>query len=84
MNIIIIMMMIIIILIMIMIFRYGAGIISWRESELKSIDRKTRKYLTMYGAMHPKSDVDRLYMKRKEGGRGLISVEHCVKGKKTA
>ena len=57
------------------IFRYGAGIISWRESELKSIDRKTRKYLTMYGAMHPKSDVYRLYMKMKEGGRGLISVE---------
>ena len=34
----------------------------------------------MYGAMHPKSDVDRLYMKRKRGGRALISVEHCVKG----
>ena len=66
------------------IFRYGAGIISWRESELKSIDRKTRKYLTMYGAMHPKSDVDRLYMKRKEGGRGLISVEHCVKGEENS
>ena len=33
----------------------------------------------MYGALHLKSDVDRLYIKRKEGGRGLISVEHCVK-----
>ena len=47
------------------IFRYGAGIIDWKESELKSIDRTTRKNLTMYGAMHPKSDVDRLYVKRK-------------------
>ena len=49
------------------IFRYGAGVIDWKESELKSVDRKTRKTLTMYGAMHPKGDVDRLYIKRNEG-----------------
>ena len=35
--------------------------------------------MTMYGALHPKSDVDRLYVKRKEGGRGLMRVERCVK-----
>ena len=51
---------------------------SWRKSELEAIDRKTRKLLTMYGALHPKSDVDRLYIPRKEGGRGLISIEDCV------
>ena len=33
----------------------------------------------MYGGLHPKSDVDRLYMKRKEGGRGFISVERCIR-----
>ena len=33
----------------------------------------------MYGALHPKSDVERLYLKRKEGGRGLISLESCVR-----
>ena len=60
------------------IFRYGAGILYWKESELKEIDRKSRKTMTMYGELHPKSDVDRLYIKRKEGGRGLISVERCV------
>ena len=32
----------------------------------------------LYGALHPKSDVDRSYIPRKEGGRGLISIEHCV------
>ena len=26
-----------------------------------------------------KSDVDRLYIKRKEADRGLMSVEHCVR-----
>ena len=35
--------------------------------------------MTMYRALNPKSDVDKLYVKRKEGGRGLISMECCVK-----
>ena len=61
------------------IFQYGAVIIQWKENELKDLDRKTRKTMTMHGALHPKSGVDRLYVKRKEGGRGLISVERCVK-----
>ena len=33
---------------------------------------------TIYGALHPKLDVDRLYIPRKEGGRALISIEDCV------
>ena len=33
---------------------------------------------TIYGALHAKSDVDRLYIPRKEGGRGLIFIEDCV------
>ena len=33
---------------------------------------------TIYGALQPKSDVERLYIPRKEGGRGLISIEDCV------
>ena len=62
-----------------MVFRYGAGILQWKESELKNVDRKSRKTMTMNGALHPKSDVNRLYIKRKEGGRGLMSVECCVR-----
>ena len=50
---------------------------SWRKSELQAIDRKTRKLFTMYGALHPKSE-GRLCIPRKEGGRGLISIEDCV------
>ena len=61
------------------VFRHGAGTLQWKESELKNVDRKSRKTLTMYGALHPKNDVDRLYIKRKEGGRGLMSVECCVR-----
>ena len=56
-------------------FRYGAGILQWKESELKDVDRKSRKEMTMDGVLRPKSNVDRLNMKRKEGVRGLMSVE---------
>ena len=58
--------------------RYSAAFVSWRKSKLQPIDRKTRKLFTIYGALHPKSDVDRLYIPRKEGGRGLISTEDCL------
>ena len=36
---------------------YGAGMLQSKESELKDVDRKSRKTMTMYGALHPKSDV---------------------------
>ena len=58
---------------------YGAGIINWKVGDLKIMYRTTRKSLTMYGALHPKCDIDRLYLKRKKGGRGLISIETCVR-----
>ena len=58
--------------------RYSAAFVSWRKSELQATDGKTRKLLTMYGALHPKSDADGLYIPRKEGQRGLISIEDCV------
>ena len=31
--------------------------------------------MTMHKALHPRDDVDRLYVSRKEGGRGLASIE---------
>ena len=58
--------------------RYSAAFVSWRKSELQAIDRKTRKLFTIYEALHPKSDVDRLYSQSKKGRRGLISTEDCV------
>ena len=33
---------------------------------------------TIYGALHPNPDVDRLYIPRKKGRRGLISIKDCV------
>ena len=34
--------------------------------------------MTMHKALHPKDDVDRLYVSRKDGGRGLSSIEDSV------
>ena len=48
-------------------------------SRTKELDRKTRNLLTMHKELHPKSDVDRLYVSRKEGGRGLVSCESTIK-----
>ena len=60
------------------IVRHRAGIISWTKMELAELDRKPRKLMTMYEAQHPKADVDRLYLQRYEGRRGLIGLEDCV------
>jgi hypothetical protein len=46
--------------------RYSFGIIIWRLEEIKQIDRKIRKMLTMYKIHHPKADINRLYVKREE------------------
>lgn len=59
--------------------RYTAGLLDWTINELKDMDRKTRKLMTMNRALHPKSDVDRLYISRNEGGRGMVSIEECVR-----
>ena len=39
---------------------------------------KIRKFLSIHGGLHPKSDFDRLYIPRKNGRRGLIAIEDCV------
>ena len=58
--------------------RYGAGIITWTKTELTTIDKKTRKLLRVHRAHHPQGDVDRLYISRNQGGRGLQSIEEVV------
>ena len=50
-------------------------ILSWTKKEIKDLDILTRRQLTINGSYHPASDVHRLYSRRKEGGRGLASIE---------
>ena len=42
------------------------------------MDQRTRKLMTMHKALHPRDNVDRLYVPRKEGGRGLTSIKDSI------
>ena len=59
-------------------FRYTAATIAWRKEEIMKLDQRTRKLLTMHKAHHQKDSVHRLYISRKEGGCGLMSIENCA------
>ena len=58
---------------------YSFNVVNWTLQEIRKLDRKTRKILTMYRMNHPKADFDRIYISRKEGGRGLIQLECTFK-----
>ena len=51
------------------------GILNWTKKEICDLDVTTRKIVTMAGAFHAASDIDRLYIQRSKGGRGLRSIE---------
>ena len=58
--------------------RYSGPFLKWTREELKQTDQRTSKLMTMHKALHPRDDVDGLYVSRKEGGRGLASIEDTV------
>ena len=51
------------------------GILQWTKKEICDIDIATRKILSYTGNLHKRADINRLYVPRKQGGRGLTSVE---------
>lgn len=59
--------------------QYSFNILNWTLNDIRQMDSKTRKLLSKYKMHHPKADVDRLYIPRKEGGRGLIQLELSYK-----
>ena len=58
--------------------RYSGPFLKCTRDELKLMNQRTRKLMTMHKALHPRDDVDRLYVSRKEGGRGLTCIEDGV------
>ena len=54
------------------ILRYGTGMLKWNKNELQEMDWKAMKCMTMNKELHPRSDVARFYVSRKNGGRGLL------------
>ena len=58
--------------------KYSGPFLKWTRDELKEMDQSTRKLMAMHKALHPRDDVDRLYVSRKEGRRKLASIEDSV------
>ena len=57
---------------------YSGPFLKWNREELKQMNQRTRKLMTMHKTLHPRDDVDRLYVLRKEGGIGFTSFEDSV------
>ncbi|XP_045477915.1 uncharacterized protein LOC123683061 [Harmonia axyridis] len=57
-------------------FIYTAGVLTWSRTDLERLDRETRTTLTQYCVLHPNSAIERLYIPRRESGRGLSSLEN--------
>ena len=58
--------------------RYSGLFLKWTREKLKQMDQRLRKLMIIHKALHPRDDVDRLYVSREEGGRGLASIEDSV------
>ena len=61
------------------ILRYRGGIFKWNVGDMRELDRKTRKLLTIHKDLHSRSNIDRLYLCRKDEVSGLMSCEDVIK-----
>ena len=50
--------------------------VEWTKAEISQFDVFVRKLLTASNSHHPRSSIERLYLPRKIGGRGLVNIEH--------
>ncbi|KAL4703729.1 hypothetical protein ACJJTC_016736 [Scirpophaga incertulas] len=55
---------------------YSFGVIKWTKTDIEQLERLTRTTLTKHNNLHPKSAIERLTIKRQNGGRGLIDIKH--------
>ena len=58
--------------------RYSGLFLKGTREELKQTDQRKRKLMTMHKALHPRYDVDRLWLSRKEKEKGLSSIQESV------
>ena len=58
------------------VLRYLCSLTGLTVRERIALGRRTRKIMSKAKAHHPNASVDRLYLPRKKGGRGLQSVLH--------
>lgn len=51
---------------------YSFSVIRWNRQELEELDATARKVMHMNQCLHPRAEVERLYLRRREGKKGLI------------
>ena len=56
----------------VLLVRYSGTFLKWTREKM---DKRIRKLITMNKALHHRGDIDRLYVSRKEGGRGFTCIE---------
>ena len=49
----------------VLLVRYAGPFLKWTRDELRQMDKRTKNLMTMHKALHPRDDVDRLYVPRK-------------------
>jgi hypothetical protein len=54
---------------------YSFGIVSWLRKEVEKVDQRTIKLQTVEGILHPKAYLNGLYIKRQNGGCGIVELE---------
>ena len=47
--------------------RYSGPFLKWTRDELRQMEERTRKLMTMHKTSHPRDDIDRLYVSMKRG-----------------
>ena len=49
----------------VLLLRYSGGMVRLNKNDLLEMDRRTRKRMTVNGALHQKSDINRIYIPRR-------------------
>ena len=55
---------------------YHIGLVDYTPEEFTDLDRKVRTELRIHRIHYQPASLERLYLPRKENGRGLINIEH--------
>jgi len=55
---------------------YSFGVVEWTKAEVSQFDVMLRKILTAANSHHPRAAIERLYLPRRVGGRGIVNIEH--------
>jgi RNA-splicing ligase RtcB len=54
---------------------YTFGVLNWSRTALRMMDQRIRTVMGDYGAHYSRSSMTRLYLKRRNAGRGLLNLE---------